>query len=379
MGAIIRSVGTYSPDRVVTNDELAEVISASGGEETSDEWISKRTGITRRRIAEPHESNISMGFEATKVALDMLEGDVPPIEYILFATNTNESNFPDSSGGLQRELLRSQYKWRFVREVPFKDVPSGCAAINLALEEADLRVSSGQSRSVLVVGSDMLSSILDYSDRSTSVLFEDRASVYVLSGASIEAGFRGHSARGFGDLRHNIVCEEDQSKVDFYVGLSALEGCQNPIESRGKVIKINGREVYKFVEERWIELLEGFKYAGLSAEDIENLPESERFHAARHRRLNPDGVSFEDVAGIAPHLANYRNFLHLERRFPGFLEKCGFNSDAEMAEFCNSSTASQGRRVAGFLKEADPGSYLLMHGYGAGLISAANLYRKPLE
>ena len=127
------------------------------------------------------------------------------------------------------------------------------------------------------------------------------------------------------------------------------------IKSLGWKLIMDGRAVFKYVQREFDYYLGGLK---------------------NNRKLNPQGIDFSSVGWINPHLANRRNLEGKEKQYPGFLEKCGLDGDSS-EHFCNTSTASQGRRAREFHETARPGEYNLTVGYGAEVASCAGLYRKP--
>ncbi len=352
MGAVIRAIGTYFPERILTNQELERILAASG-EETNDDWIVQRTGIRKRRIAAESETVGTMAVEAAKDAIKRIGTDIPPIEHIILATNTSERNIPNSSSFVQAEVRRGHPKG-IDEKASFQDVIAGCGGINFALFQADAFIRSDFYKTILVIGSDKLSSVNDYSDRRICVLFGDGASAYVLSGTDDKAGFMGHYARGNG-LQRGLIENREEEKVTFAEAVRAVDEGRRPAKIRGHKINLDGQAVFKYVGREWEHIIEGFR---------------------DNKGLNPEGVDFEQVNWASPHLANLRNFQLIEGKHPGFLKKCGLDNEDDIIDFCNTSTASQGSRSRQFLESANSGEYLLMFGYGAGLNSCANLYKQ---
>lgn len=354
MGSIISSVGVYTPKRELINVDFEKILAASGVN-TSDEWITSVTGMKKRHVAEPHETVGSMAVEAARDAL-LRVGDIPPIEHIIVATNTHHQPFPNAAGDVYARLGESHPNLIDVH-ASGSDTYSGCTGINMALMYADALVNSGQFRTVLVAGSDKLSDVTDYSDRSNCILFGDGASAYIITKNTFgNGGFQGHIVRGDGFARDLIYCAENDEKVTLQEALLAVAENRQAVKSRGRKLHMDGGKVFKYVVSEWNLLIEGFK---------------------KNRKLNPDGIDFEDISAISPHLANLRMFENLDRKHPGFLEKCCLATEEDREYFCNTSTASQGRRVKRFLDDSKPGDYLLQFGYGSGVHACANLYGKP--
>ena len=352
MGSVIRAVATYFPEETVLTNKDLERILAFSRQETSDEWILQRTGISKRRIASKDETVGVLAYKAACNALDSLTEDIPPIEHIVFATNTAELPFPNSASETHA-LLRESHKDRVLPNAGFSDTGSGCGGINLALKYGDALVRSGMHQTVLVVGADKLSAVTNYADRQTCILFEDGASADILSGVSNNAGFRGHCDYGDGSARNLITCTMGE-KVDIIEALRLLREGGEPVKSHGRILGMQGQAVFKYVSRIWDEVLGGL---------------------TENKSLNPDKISYEDINWISAHLANFRCLTLKEEKYPGFLKKCGL--DGSLEHFCNSSTASQGKRRKQFVENALPGEHHLGVGYGAGTYAGANLYRKP--
>ncbi len=355
MGSIISSVGTYTPSRALNNSDFEKILAASG-QKTSDEWITQRTGIQTRHVAEIHETVGSMAVEA---ALDAFQrtSNLSPIEHVIVATNTHHRPFPNAAGEIQARL-RESHPNLINYNSSGSDSYAGCTGINMALMYADALVKSGQFKTVLVAGVDKLSDVTDYSDRSSCVLFGDGASAYIVTKNLSEiGGFQGHMARGDGSGRDLIYCGEDEDKVTLYEALQAAEEGRPAVKSKGRKLYMDGDKVFQYVVLEWRQLIREFK---------------------ENKKLNPLEIDFDEINAISPHLANLRIFENIEKKVPGFLERCALASDEDKAHFCNTSTASQGRRDKRFLEESAPGDYLIKFGYGSGLQSCANLYRRPL-
>jgi 3-oxoacyl-[acyl-carrier-protein] synthase III len=355
MHSRIESVGIYIPQRKLTNPDLIKILAASG-QETSNEWILERTGITQRRIAEEHETVESMAVEAAVDAVRRIKRKISPIEHILVATNSAKRMFPNVTGFVQAGLIKDCPDM-IKHTAAGADPHAGCGGINVATMYADALIRAEFYETVLVIGVEKLSAITDYSDRATCVLFGDGASAYVVTKHKGKGGFMGHEARASGVSREIISCEEGTEKVTFFEAIKAVEEGRAPRRTVGRVLRMDGRGVYRYVETEWKQLLKNLQH---------------------NKKLNPEGITFSELAAISPHLANYRMFSVLdERDYPGFLKKCGLLENGKNDDFFNNSTASQGRRNRRFLESAKPEEYLLCFGYGAELCSCANLYKMP--
>lgn len=169
----ILGTGSYLPKQIRTNADLEKMV------DTSDEWITTRTGIKERRIAAPDETVTSMGYEAAINAIDMANIDKNEIGLILVATATSVNAFPSSATELQAKLG--------IGDVIAFDVSAACSGFIYALDIADKYIKSGTIKYALVVGSDMLTRGLDPNDRGTIIIFGDGAGAVVI-GASDEPG-----------------------------------------------------------------------------------------------------------------------------------------------------------------------------------------------
>lgn len=165
--SVIAGVGSYLPERIMTNDELATMV------ETSDEWIRERTGIRQRHIAADGETTSQLALNAARAALENAGVEASEIDLIVLATSTPDNTFPATATLIQRELNITQ-------GAAF-DVQAVCSGFVFALNTADAMIRCGQARKALVIGSETFSRILDWQDRSTCVLFGDGAGAVVLS------------------------------------------------------------------------------------------------------------------------------------------------------------------------------------------------------
>ena len=169
----IIGVGSYLPERVVTNDELSKNI------DTDDKWISERTGIKERRIADDSETTSSLGIEAAKKAINNAGINKDDIDLIILATATPDNTFPATATSIQAGLgIKSGYAY---------DVQAVCSGFVFALEIADNSLRLGKSKNALVIGSETFSRILDWKDRSTCVLFGDGAGAVVLQATNSDS------------------------------------------------------------------------------------------------------------------------------------------------------------------------------------------------
>ena len=162
----ITGLGTYVPERVLTNEELAGMV------DTSDEWIRERTGIRERRIAAAAEAMTDLALPAAREALEQAGADPASLDLVIVATVTPDTMFPTTSALLAGELG--------ARDAAAYDLLAGCTGFMYGLAQGYGMVAAGLSRRALVVGGDVLSKIIDWEDRATCVLFGDGAGAVVL-------------------------------------------------------------------------------------------------------------------------------------------------------------------------------------------------------
>jgi 3-oxoacyl-[acyl-carrier-protein] synthase-3 len=186
----IAGTGSYLPEKVLTNHDVEKMV------ETSDQWITERTGIKKRHIVADNETTTTLAYHAAINALDAAQTTASELDLIIVATTTPTKTFPSTACLLQNELG--------ARGCAAFDVQAVCTGFIYALTVADKFIKSGQYKNVLVVGAESMSRILDWSDRNTCVLFGDGAGAVVLQ-ASEEAGIQSthiYSDGSFNELLH---------------------------------------------------------------------------------------------------------------------------------------------------------------------------------
>jgi 3-oxoacyl-[acyl-carrier-protein] synthase-3 len=305
----ISGLGCYVPERVLTNDELAGIV------ETSDEWIRDRTGIRERRIAAPDEAMSDLAYPASVRALDDAGLRGRDLDLIIVATVTPDMSFPATAALLADRLGAA--------DAAAYDLSAGCTGFMYALAQAQAVVAAGLARRALVVGGDVLSRILDWSDRSTLVLFGDGAGAVVIEHAD-DGGFLGFELGADGAGGPQLLLPGSGSR--------AFPGPQRYLE-------MNGREVFKFATRVMVS----------SAEAV----------------LEACGKTVSDVDVYVPHQANVRIIEHAVRKLGFPEEKVVVNVD----RFGNTSSGSIPLALADAASDGrlKPGTLVLMTGMGAGL------------
>jgi len=179
--ARVAGIGHYLPERILTNHDLERMV------ETSDQWIRERTGIIERHIAAPHETSSSLAYEAARMALEDARTSAEDIDLVIAATTTPDGLFP-SVASLVQDRIGARHAGAF-------DVNAACVGFLSALAAGSQFIATGACRRVLVVGTEVLSRIVNWEDRSTCVLFGDAAGAIVLEAATFGGplGFVLHS------------------------------------------------------------------------------------------------------------------------------------------------------------------------------------------
>ena len=315
----ITGLGCHVPERVLTNDELSTLV------DTSNEWIMERTGIRERRIAAPEEALTDLALPAARAALEQAQLEPKDIDLLVCATVTPDMMFPTASALLADELgapTAAAY-----------DLLAGCTGFVYALAQAYGMVATGLSHRALVIGGDVLSRILDWTDRSTLVLFGDGAGAVVLERVG-RGGFLGFElgADGGGGVHLSLPGSGSRRVED-----AVANG----------YVQMNGREVFKFATRVLVS----------SARDL----------------LEECGVGVEEVDVYIPHQANARILDHAAAKLGIPPERMVVNVD----RYGNTSSGSIPLALADAQAEGrlTDGALVLMTGMGAGLTWGSALLR----
>jgi 3-oxoacyl-[acyl-carrier-protein] synthase-3 len=318
----IIGTGSYLPEKVLTNAELEKLV------DTSDEWIRTRTGIRERRIAGPEEHTSDMAARAAEAALQDAGITADEIDLILVATVTPDMFFPSTACFVQQKIG--------AKRAACFDVSAACSGFLYALEIAQQFITSNTYNTVLVIGAEKLSSIVDWTDRNTCVLFGDGAGAAILR----------HRGGSHGVIATHMGSDGSFSDILYIPG----GGCRFPItkdnvDQRLNAIKMNGKETYKQAVTAMMN--------------------------AANTALTAAGLTIDDLACIIPHQANMRIIEAIADRMNLPLEKFMVNLD----RFGNTSAAA----VAIALDEANrtgrmkEGDYILLVVFGGGLTWASSV------
>jgi len=305
----ISGLGCHVPERVLTNDDLSKLV------DTNDEWIMERTGIRERRIAADEEALTDICLPAARRALEMSGADASSIDLLIVATVTPDMSFPSSAAILADQLV--------MPDAAAYDLSAGCTGFVYAIAQAHAMLVAGLATRALVVGADVLSKILDWTDRSTLVLFGDGAGAVVMEEVE-SGGFLGFELGADGGGGANLWLPGSGSRT---------------FEEPDKYVKMNGREVFKFATRVMVS----------SADAI----------------LDECGKTVDDVDVYVPHQANVRIIDHAARKLGVPQEKTVINVD----RYGNTSSGSIPLALADAADDGrlEPGKLVLLTGMGAGL------------
>jgi 3-oxoacyl-[acyl-carrier-protein] synthase-3 len=317
----ITGLGCQVPERVVTNDELSTMM------DTSDEWIRERTGIRERRIAASDEALSDLCMPASQQALEDAGVKGSDIDLIIVATVTPDMAFP-STGALLADQLGAA-------DAAAYDLSAGCTGFMYAIAQAYGMLAGGLSQRALVVGGDVLSKLMDWTDRSTTVLFGDGAGAVVMERVG-EGGFLGFELGADGSGGPQLYLP---------AGGSRLPTSAETVAEGKHFVQMNGREVFKFATRVLVS----------SAEAV----------------LGTCGRTIDDVDVYVPHQANVRIIEHARKKLGIPEEKVVIDVD----RYGNTSSGSIPLALADAREDGrlQAGKLVLMTGMGAGLTWGSGL------
>lgn len=326
MKAKIIGTGSYLPERVLSNADLEKIV------ETSDEWIVSRTGMKERRIAADGEHTSAMGAKAAQRALAEAKVSPEEIDFVLVATLTPDYLFPSTACLIQSALG--------AKNAAAADIQAACTGFLYLLSIAKAFVESGVYKNVLVVAAEKLSSITNYKDRSTCVLFGDGAAAAVVS------------SKGEGLAIESIQLGADGEQAELIV--MPAGGCRAPasqetVTSGGHYIKMSGNEVFKHAVRR--------------------------METACKECLDKAGLKESEISWLIPHQANMRIIDAIAKRFEHLPAERIFKT---VHKYGNTSASSVGIALDELLKMGPMkrGEKILLTAFGAGLTWGAGVLSK---
>jgi 3-oxoacyl-[acyl-carrier-protein] synthase-3 len=324
--AYIRGIGSYLPEKVLTNKDIEKLV------ETNDAWIVERTGISERRIAAPEEATSDLGFRAAQKALTMAGIAASDLDMILFATCSPDTMLPNTACILQQRLgAGTCVSW---------DLNAACSGFVFGASVANQYIRTGMYKNILVVGAEVLSRIVNYKDRETCILFGDGAGAAVFSRteASTRRGILAEHLSADGSLGDLLTQPSSGSRLP----VSAAT-----IEQNQHLIHMRGREIFK----------NAVRTMARGATEV----------------LKSASLSMDAVKWVIPHQANQRIIEAVAKQLEIPMEKIIMN----LGRTGNTSAASVPIALdeaisSGVVKEGD---LILISVFGAGLTSGALLVR----
>jgi 3-oxoacyl-[acyl-carrier-protein] synthase-3 len=318
--ARIAGTGGYLPERVVTNKDLEEMV------DTTDDWIRDRSGIKRRHIAAKGEKTSDLAVVAAQRAMEAAGIDVSEVDLIIVATSTPDKVFPSTACIVQRRLG--------LKKIPAFDVNAACSGFIYALDVANRFITTGGARNALVIGSETMSRILDWTDRSTCVLFGDGAGAVLLR-ASNEAGVISthiHSDGEFEELLHVPA---------------GISSGYDTVQQEAAFIHMKGNEVFR-----------------KAVSTLGNIA---------RETLSGNNIKQEDLAWLVPHQANLRIITAAAKK----LELSMAQVIVTVDEHANTSSASIPLALDVAIRDGriKRGELLLFEAFGAGFTWGSALVR----
>jgi 3-oxoacyl-[acyl-carrier-protein] synthase-3 len=326
--AIIAGTGHYVPEKRLTNEDLSKIV------ETDDAWIVQRTGIRERRIVAKDESVATLASHAATNALRAARMEPKDLDCIIVATVVPEMQMPATACFVAKSLGLDR--------TPAFDILAACSGFIYALDVATAYVQAGRFRNVLIIGSETLTRITDYTDRSSCILFGDGAGAAIITGRE----------RDTSEQRRGVLYSSLYADGGGWEMLYLLPGSRHPLDerliaARHQYLKIRGREVYKFAVGRFIEMIED---------------------AMTRCELKP-----ADVKLVVPHQVN-------QRIIDSAMEKLGFPPEkafVNIDRYGNTSSASIPIALDEAVRQGrlSQGDVVVMVAFGAGLTWANAVVR----
>ncbi len=325
MRSHILGTGSYVPKQVLTNADLEQLV------DTSDSWIVERTGIRERRKVAPGEACSDLGIQAAQQALAAANIQPADLDLIIVATCTGDSPLPSTASLIQYRLGASH--------AAAFDISAACCGFVYALAAADAFIRSGQYRQVLVIASEVMSSVTNWTDRNTCVLFGDGAGAVVVGRTEEEdRGLLSVHLHADGRLS-DLICVPG--------GGSSIPASESMLAERLQYIKMRGNETFKIA--------------------VKTMEEAVR------EALAPHDLTVDDIDYLVPHQANIRILKAVGQRLGLSMDKVVLNLD----RFGNTSAASIPLALDEAVRAGQirPGSLIVLAAFGAGLTWASGVVR----
>lgn len=315
--SILRGVGSYLPEKIITNKDLEETI------DTTDEWIKERTGISQRHVAAQNEYTSDLAVIAAKSALSNAEMSTLDIDLIIVATTTPDYTFPSTATIVQKKLG--------IKHGAAFDIQAVCSGFIYGMSIADSMLKSGSAKNVLLIGAETFSRILDWNDRSTCVLFGDGAGAFILSSDNVT---------DFGIL-NTLIRSNGEHRELLYV-----DGGPSKSENVGK-LRMIGNQVFKH-----------------AVKDIASI---------MNECADSYGVAISDIDWFVPHQAN-------QRILNGVAKRLCLNDEqviSTVSIHANTSAASVPLAMDFAIKDGriKRGDLIMLEAFGGGFTWGASLLR----
>ncbi len=337
--AKISSVGAYVPPRLLTNADLERMVA------TNDQWITERTGIRERHIVDKGTATSDLAAEAARICLAKRGVDPSEVEAIIIATVTPDMLFP-ATACLVQHKIGAKHAWGF-------DLSAACSGFPYALQVGAKLVESGAHKKVLVIGADVMSSIIDYTDRNTCILFGDGAGAVLLEPCDPAPGnprpsdADGNPAEiGLIDFFHEVD-GSGAPALNMPAGGSLLPPSHATVDAKQHFVHQDGQTVYKFAVRKMSEVAEAL--------------------------LSRNGVTGADLGCFIPHQANKRIILSTAERLGMDVARVIINID----RYGNTTAATIPLAMNTALEEGrlKKGDLVLLASVGAGFTIGATLLR----
>lgn len=322
--ARIAATGSYVPERVLTNFDLEKMV------DTTDEWIRERTGIRERRIAAEKEAASDLAYEAAKAAFKKTDIKPKDIELIIVATVTGDMPFPATACHLQQKLG--------LKKAAAFDINAACSGFLYGLSIANGFIRSGTYKRILLIGSELLSRITDWEDRSTCVLFGDGAGAAILEATNEDRGIISTHLRSDGSMWELLHMPG---------GGSRNPASKDTVKKKMHCIKMKGNETFKIA----VRTLEGLV----------------------RETLAENKLKISQLSMLIPHQANLRIIQATAERLDMPIEKVMVNID----KYGNTSAASIPIALDEAVRQGRvrDGDYVLLEAFGGGLTWASVLIK----
>jgi 3-oxoacyl-[acyl-carrier-protein] synthase III len=323
--AKISALGTYVPPRILSNEDLSKLV------DTSDDWIMQRLGIRERHLVEPGMATSDMAVEAARRCLEKRGVSASEVEVVIVATVTPDMFFP-ATACLVQDKLGAHGAWGF-------DLSAACSGFLYALQVGAKLVESGAHSKVLVIGADTMSSIIDYTDRTTCVIFGDGAGAVLVEPAA-------EGEIGLIDYAHEIDGSGAES-LNMPAGGSRRPSSVETVQDRMHYVHQDGQAVYKYAVRKMVEI--------------------------STKLLKTNNIDSTEIGCLIPHQANKRIILSTAERLGLPLEKVIINID----RFGNTTAATIPLAMQTALDSGrlHKGNLVLLASVGAGFTAGACLLR----